>query len=209
MTFTPHVHAYEAMKIRILNGGHATIAYPAGLMDISLVHEAMEDPLVSAFLDKVEREEVVPYVAPVPDTDLQAYYRTIRSRFANPEVADTVRRLCLDGSNRQPKFILPSLRDALAAGGSIEGLALVSALWCRYCAGQTDSGTEIAPNDPNWDRLSTLARAARQDPSVWTGQADIYGAVGQDQRFHTAFARHLASLWQQGTAATLRTYLNG
>ena len=208
VTFTPHVHAYEAMKIRILNGGHATIAYPAGLMDISLVHEAMEDPLVSAFLDKVEREEVVPYVAPVPDTDLQAYYRTIRSRFANPEVADTVRRLCLDGSNRQPKFILPSLRAALAAGGSIEGLALVSALWCRYCAGQTDSGTEIAPNDPNWDRLSTLACAARQDPSVWTGQADIYGAVGQDQRFHTAFARHLASLWQQGTAATLRTYLN-
>ncbi len=24
VTLTPHVHAYEAMKIRILNGGHAT-----------------------------------------------------------------------------------------------------------------------------------------------------------------------------------------
>lgn len=28
-----------------------------------------------------------------------------------------------------------------------------SALWCHYCAGLTDSGAEIAPNDPNWDRL--------------------------------------------------------
>ena len=31
------------MKIRILNGGHATIAYPAALMDIHFVHEAMEN----------------------------------------------------------------------------------------------------------------------------------------------------------------------
>jgi mannitol 2-dehydrogenase len=31
VTLTPHVHAYELMKIRILNGGHATIAYPGGL----------------------------------------------------------------------------------------------------------------------------------------------------------------------------------
>ena len=46
VTFTPHVHAYEAMKIRILNGGHAIIAYPGGLMDIELVHEAMAHPLI-------------------------------------------------------------------------------------------------------------------------------------------------------------------
>ena len=54
VTFTPHVHAYETMKIRILNGGHAIIAYPGGLMDIEYVHEAMADPLIRAFLDKVE-----------------------------------------------------------------------------------------------------------------------------------------------------------
>ena len=44
VTFTPHVHAYEMMKIRILNGGHAIIAYPGGLMDIEYVHEAMAEP---------------------------------------------------------------------------------------------------------------------------------------------------------------------
>ena len=48
---------------------------------------------------------------------------------------DTVRRLCLDGSNRQPKFIVPSIADRLQEGAGISGLGLESALWCRYCFG--------------------------------------------------------------------------
>lgn len=207
VTFTPHVHAYEMMKIRILNGGHATIAYPGGLMDIEFVHEAMAHPLITGFLDKVEREEIIPYVPPVPDTDLSAYYDLIRERFSNPEVMDTERRLCLDGSNRQPKFIVPSLRDALAAGGRIEGLALVSALWCRYCYGVTEGGQEIAPNDPNWDRLVPLARAAKADPAAWLSMREVYGDLAGDARFAGAFEAKLRALWDRGTAAVLAEYL--
>ena len=207
VTFTPHVHAYEMMKIRILNGGHATIAYPGGLMDIEYVHEAMANPLIRGFLDKVEREEIIPTVPPVPDTDIAAYYDLIRERFSNPEVADTERRLCLDGSNRQPKFIIPALRDALAAGGPICGLALVSALWCRYCAGVSDNGTAIAPNDPNWDKLQPLALAARDNPQVWLDQRAIYGDLAGNARFQAAFADALGRLWRDGTAATLRAYI--
>src|SRR5690606_11478518 len=44
--FVTDVAPYELMKIRILNGGHAAIAYPAGLMDIHFVHEAMQEKLV-------------------------------------------------------------------------------------------------------------------------------------------------------------------
>ncbi|WP_112311918.1 mannitol dehydrogenase family protein [Pseudogemmobacter bohemicus] len=207
VTFSTEVHAYEMMKIRILNGGHAIIAYPGGLMDIAFVHEAMADPLILGFLDKVEAEEVVPYVAPVPETDIAGYYQVIRSRFSNPEVADTTRRLCLDGSNRQPKFIIPSLRDALALGGPVEGLALVSALWCRYCAGVTDGGAVISPNDPDWERLTALAVQARAQPELWLAQRAIYGETGADPRFAEAFARRLRQLWSEGTRATLSDYL--
>lgn len=208
VTFTPHVHAFEMMKIRILNGGHAIIAYPGGLMGVEYVHEAMAHPLIAGFLDKVEAEEVIPYVPPVPDTVIPDYYRLIVQRFSNPEVADTERRLCLDGSNRQPKFIVPSIRDALAAGGSIEGLALESALWCRYCFGTQDDGTEIAPNDPNWDRLQPLSRAARDNPQAWLdGLTSVYGEVAANPRFQKSFASWLNRLWAQGTAASLALYI--
>ena len=39
--FVSDVAPYEHMKIRILNGGHAAIAYPAALLDIHFVHEAI------------------------------------------------------------------------------------------------------------------------------------------------------------------------
>ncbi|MFN4204326.1 MAG: mannitol dehydrogenase family protein [Tabrizicola sp.] len=207
VTLTPHVHNFELMKIRILNGGHATIAYPGGLMDIEYVHEAMADPLIRGLLDKVEVHEIIPYIPPVPDTDLGDYYRLIVERFSNPEVADTERRLCLDGSNRQPKFIVPSIRDALAAGGSVEGLALVSALWCRYCFGQTDSGTPIPPNDPDWDALVARSQAARSRPAAWLEMTTVYGDLGQNTRFASAFGRHLNRIWAVGTRQTLAEFL--
>lgn len=203
------VAPYETMKIHILNGGHATIGYPAGLMGIHFVHEAMANDLIAAFLDKVERQEVVPHVPTVPNTDLGAYLTSVQRRFANPKIGDTVRRICLDGSNRQPKFIVPSIRARLAAGGDVTGLALASALWCRYCAGTTDDGTPIDDNDPNWVRLQRTAQTARSTPAAWLAMADIYGATGQTPAFAEAFTRALNTLWAEGTPATLRTYLAG
>lgn len=209
VVFTEQVHAYEAMKIRILNGGHAIIAYPGGLMDVDLVHEAMEQPLISAFLDKVEREEIIPIVPPVPDTDLHDYYAVIRERFSNPEVADTVRRLCLDGSNRQPKFIVPSIRDNRAAGRLPLGLILESALWCRYCAGMSDAGMPIAPNDPNWTEMTIRAQQAKDDPAVWLAMSEVYGDLGSDPEVVVAFAQALRALWAKGARAVLTDYLAG
>ncbi len=207
--FVEDVTPFETMKIRILNGGHALIAYPAALLDIEGSGKAMEHPLIRGFLDKVEREEIIPIVPPVPNTSLDDYYETIISRFCNPHVVDTVRRLCLDGSNRQPKFIVPSILDRTTEGDNVEGLALASALWCRYCFGETDSGAAIEPNDPSWDQLVERARAARSDPGAWLGMRDVYGDLAHVRLFSQPFARALEALWADGTESVLRRYLDG
>jgi mannitol 2-dehydrogenase len=205
--FVADVTPFEYMKIRILNGGHAVIAYPGGLLDVHYVHEAMQHPLIRAFFEKVEQEEIVPSVPPVPNTNIQDYYRLIDRRFSNPKIGDTERRLCLDGSNRQPKFIVPVVADNLKAGRSIKGLALESALWCRYCHGVSESGKIIEPNDPSWDRLQALSRKAKDDPLQWLTMEDIYGDVAKSEEFRAAFAAALSSLWAKGTEQTLRDYL--
>lgn len=205
--FVEDVAPYEHMKIRILNGGHATIAYPAGLMDIHFVHEAMENELVSAFLTKVEQDEIIPIVPPVPDTNLEDYYALCQTRFSNPKIGDTIRRLALDGSNRQPKFIIPSALDRVQRQQSVNGLALVSALWCRYCYGTTDSGAVIEPNDPSWVRLTAQSRLAKDNPAAWLEMADIYGDLAKDPTFTAAFTKALTTLWEIGTKATLERYL--
>ncbi len=207
VTFATDVSPFEFMKIRILNGGHAAIAYPAGLLGIHFVDDAMRHQLIAAFLDKLTRDEIIPQVPPVPDTSLQDYQHQIATRFANPEVGDTIRRLCLDGSNRQPKFIVPTIADALETGGRYDGLALLSALWCRYCLGKTEDSQAIVPNDPNWDRLTRAAMAAQADPEAWLKMQDVYGPVGENPAFASAFGKALSSLKANGVAATLEGWL--
>lgn len=207
VTFVPDVAPYEFMKIRILNGGHASIAYAGTLLDVHFVHDAMAHPLIGGFLTKVENEEIIPTVPPVPNVNLKDYYALIHRRFSNPKIGDTIPRLAFDGSNRQPKFIVPVIADRLKAGGSIRGLALESALWCRHCAGTTATGKAIGANDPNWDRLSANAEAARHAPQVWLEMADIYGEVGRAPAMREAFCTALNAIWAQGPAAVIADYL--
>lgn len=207
VTFTDQVDAYEMMKIRILNGGHAAIAYPAGLLDIHFVHEAMEHPLIRRYLEKLTKEEIIPEVPPVPNTVLDDYRVLIAERFANPSIGDTIRRLCLDGSNRQPKFILPTAADRVAKEISVTGLALVSAFWCRYCYGTTERGSTIEPNDPSWDRLTKQAELAKDDPTKWLEMKDIFGHLADNPIYVNAFSSALNHIWQHGTTKTLEAYL--
>ena len=207
--FVPDVTPYEFMKIRILNGGHATIAYPGRLLDVHYVHEAMAHPLIGGFFAKLEHEEIMPTVLPVPGVVLEDYYRLIERRFRNPKIGDTIPRLAFDGSNRQPKFIVPVVRDQLKADRSIAGLALESALWCRHCTGRSESGKVIEPNDPIWPRLTERAAAARDNPQHWLDMADIYGEAGQSPVFRSAFADALTRIYAEGTAAVLAKYNTG
>ncbi len=209
VTFTHDVAPYELMKIRILNGGHAAIAYASGLIDIHFVHDAMADTEIKAFLAALTQREIMPTVPPPPNVDLEDYRLLIDRRFSNPKIGDTISRLCLDGSNRQPKFILPTAAARLAAGHSLSGLALVSALWCRYCYGESESGKLIPPNDPNWDRLQAHAKPAREDPLAFLAMRDIFGALADAPVYVEAFSGALKKLWRQGVRATIDDYLKG
>ena len=151
----------------------------------------------------------MPVVPPPPNTDLDAYRELVARRFANPKIGDTIQRLCFDGSNRQPKFILPSVRDRLKSGARIKGLALVSALWCRYCYGETESGKPIAPNDPSWERLQAAAKPARRRPARLPRAArHLRRARRRSKLMSTRSPTRSSALWAHGVRATLADYLS-
>lgn len=207
-TLSDHVHLYEAMKIRILNGGHQVIAVPAQVLGVETIAACMTHPLIGPFFEKVAREEIVPHVEPVPNMTPAAYARLIETRFANPKIVDTTRRVAFDGSSRHPGFILPTVRDGLASGAPISGLALLEASWARMCAGTRADGSTLEPNDPFWDDLNPLALAAKSDPSVWLEQRGLYGELADDARFAEAFSGWLTMIWNDGLDAALTAYLN-
>ncbi|MCR9213683.1 MAG: mannitol dehydrogenase family protein [Proteobacteria bacterium] len=205
--FVSDVGPYEQMKLRIVNGGHAAIAYPSALMGIEYAHEAMQMPLVRQFLHKLEAEEIIPTLPKVNGIEFQNYLGQTMDRFSNAEVGDTVARLCLDGSNRQPKFILPAIEERLSQGSDISGLSLEVALWCRYCSGRDEEGNTLHLVDENAERLRDKARLAQDNPQAFLDMPDIFGSLAENKIFAEKFSEALRSIWEKGTSATLETYL--
>ena len=205
-TFSDRVHDYETMKIRILNAGHQIVANPGEILSVETISDCMAQPLIHAFFRKVQQEEIVPHVKPVPDLAPEDYVDLVGRRFSNPAIVDTTRRVAFDGSARHAGFILPIVRDGLETGAPVEGLALVEALWARMCEGRREDGTEIEPNDPFRDTLRSAAKAAREHPRAWLEQRRFYGDLAEAPRFADAFERWLDRIWSSGCEASLQAY---
>ena len=206
--FVPDVTPFEFMKIRILNGGHAAIAYPASLLDIHFVHDAMNHPLVGAFFAKIEREEIMPTVPPVPGVVLEDYYRPHPPPLLQPEdrrhdSAPCLRRL-------QPPAEIHRAGGARQAEG--RGLRRCAGLRSPPCGAATASarrrrGRTSRRAIPYWARLTELAAKAKTDPLVWLTMDDVYGDVAKAEPFRKAFARSLTDIWSKGTARALADFV--
>ncbi len=205
-TFSDDVHAYEKMKIRILNAGHQILANVGEVLGIETISATMAHPAIRAMFHRVQAEEITQTVAPVPGMTPLAYLDLIEQRFSNPRIVDTTRRVAFDGSARHTGFVLPILRDQLAAGRSVTGLALVEALWARMCAGTRENGSEIVANDPIWDALQAVAQAARERPEAWLEQDRLYGDLAQTEAFRDAFVAWLTLIWDEGAVAAMTAY---
>jgi len=199
------VEPYELMKLRLLNGSHQAMCYAAYLAGYRFVHEAAQDPLFRAFLLGYMEEEAAPTLPPVPGVDLDAYAHSLIERFSNPEVGDTIARLCEYTSDRIPKFLLPVIRRQLAAGGEIKRCAAVVASWARYTEGTDEQGQPITVVDRRRDSLMEYARRQDGEPEAFIANRDISGDLAGDERFVTPYRAALTSLHQRGARATLES----
>ncbi|HJX42258.1 MAG TPA: mannitol dehydrogenase family protein [Geodermatophilus sp.] len=197
------VDPYERMKLRLLNASHQGLAYLGRLAGHRLVHDAAQDPLFQAFLLGYMEEEATPTLLPVPGIDLDAYRRELIARFSNPAVRDTLARLAFDGSERLTKWLLPVVRDNLAAGGEVRRSAAVVAGWARYCEGVDEQREPIEIDDRRRDALTARARRQREDPLVFLADRDLFGDLVDDERFTSAYLAALTSLHERGARATL------
>ncbi len=211
ITVTNDVEPYELMKLRLLNAGHSTMTYLAALAGIELVDEAMREPLISRFLTSFLETEAGPVLPAIPGIDVPAYQAKLVERFSNPAIGDQISRLCLDGSAKFPKFLMPTIRSQLATGGPVALSALALAGWCSYLVGIADDGREIVhASDPDLANARALANASLGDPARFLTYSRVFGDdLAGDERFRSAFVDALEGLRSRGVRATLAATLDG
>ena len=206
---TDDVEPYELAKLRLLNAGHSCLAYLAALGGIEHVHTAMADPAIRRFVGALLDTEAKPMLAPVAGIQLDGYIRSLLERFSNPEIRDQIARLCLDGSAKFPKFLLPTIRAQLAAGGPIILSALALAGWCQYLGGHAmdGEGIELAP-DPLLAEAVERAAASRDEPAAFLDFPEVFPAsIARHPRFVAAFDRQLRRLRGDGLSSAIESAL--
>ena len=201
---TDDVEPYELMKLRLLNAGHSCLAYLAALDGIDTVDGALADPAIRSFLQTFLDREARPTVPPVDGIDLDEYIASLVERFSNPNVGDQISRLCLDGTAKFPKFLIPTIEKQLAADGPIELAALALAGWCEYLrlGSSPDSSIELSP-DPGLDRAVERAVASADDPAAFLELDLVFGPALRSGRFADCFRVALGRLRADGVASSI------
>ena len=199
----PDVEPYELMKLRLLNASHQALCYLGYLSGYRYAHEVCQDPLFVQFLLAYMDREATPTLHDLPGVDLTAYKHQLIERFANPEVRDTLARLCAESSDRIPKWLVPVIRTNLEKGGEIERSALVVASWARYAEGVDEQGQPIKVVDQLRDRVMAAAARQNDEPLAFVRDEQLFGDLASNERFAEAYTRWLESLHQAGARSTL------
>jgi mannitol 2-dehydrogenase len=197
---------YELMKLRLLNASHQALCYLGYLSGYRYAHEVCQDPLFVDFLLGYMEHEGSPTLPDVPGVDLDAYRHQLVERFANPEVRDTLARLCAESSDRIPKWLVPVINHNLETGGEVHRSALVVASWARYAEGVDEQGEPIEVVDRVRDRVMAAAARQHDDPLAFLRDRDLFGGLVDDPRFTAVFTDALSALHDNGARETLRSW---
>jgi fructuronate reductase len=202
------VAPFEAMKLRLLNASHSAFAYLGFLAGCEFIYQVAARSEFARYMRRLMAEEVTPTLELPRGVDLPAYQAALLERFRNPALPHRTQQIAMDGSQKLPQRILGTVRDNLAAGRSIELLALAVAGWMRYVSGRDESGREIKVSDPLAGEFARIAAERSGDAS---GLASSLLALRQvfgddlpaDPRFAGSVTAWLNELFTHGAARTV------
>lgn len=141
--------------------------------------------------------EVTPVLDPAEGIDLEAYKDSLIERFGNPNIKDSVARICLESSAKLPKFLIPTITENLARGGSIKFATLVVAAWCFYSdKGVDQHGTRLEIVDAMKVELHQAAKATPDDTLSFLKLKPIFGDLIGNETFTAAYSEMVEALYK-------------
>lgn len=170
--FVRDIRPYELAKLRLLNGSHSMLAYLGLAVGHEFVHQAVGDRVLRDLIEQAMIAESAPTLPLLPGFDVDAYRQALLDRFANPAVAHRLSQIAEDGSRKIPQRLIDPIRDQLARGGPVAGLAAGVGGWMCYVA---DRGGDVA--DPARAALiDMVTRTANDREAMMRGLLSVIAA---------------------------------
>ncbi|AFC35131.1 hypothetical protein OtV6_223 [Ostreococcus tauri virus RT-2011] len=194
VTVTHDLEPYEETKIRILNGGHTSLAYLGVLSGYKTFDQVMNDEKHRRHFRQLQSEEIVPSIDMELPFDIHEYVDKVEERFSNSTNVDDLERICMDGFTKFHTFIVPSLRKCLEEGRRPMHIYKSIAAWYIYARKFARGCTKIRYNEPNWILLEPLLAEGRMDAFV--SNERLWGDI---PKTYITFSRDLKSILMSQT----------
>ena len=193
--FTDDVPAFEAMKLRMLNGAHSMLAYAGFHAGLPFVRDVMADPAMARLVRR-HLAAAAASLPPMPEVDLDAYGDALAVRFENPAIAHETFQIAMDGSEKMPQRIFAAVTDARARGVDIRPFAFATAAWSRHVSMATHDCAPYELRDPRALNLRDMAEGMEADEIVTAlrGASFIPEALSADIGFWTTVEGILAEM---------------
>jgi len=211
--FAKDVAPYRTRKVRILNGAHTSFVPAAYLMGVETVREAVEHPLLGAFLRQTLFEEIIPTLD-LPKEELTAFAEAVLERFKNPFIKHYLMSIALNSISKFQVRVLPSLGEYMKRQGRVpERLAFSFAALIAFYKGRR--GNDPIPLNDSPENLALFkALWASHDGSLESIQKMVMKVLGQKDLWQTdlnewkglgqVLGEYLREIETRGMEATLQ-----
>ena len=189
VVITDDIEPYEETKIRILNGGHTSLAYLGALSGYDTFDQVMNDPTHRNHFRQLQKEEIAPSIDIELPFDIHDYIDTVEERFSNATNLDELDRICMDGFTKFHTFVVPSLRKCLEQDKRPMHIYKSIAAWYIYSRRFARGCKHIRYNEPNWTLLEPLLKDGAIDAFV--SNERLWGDI---PKTYITFKKDLTSL---------------
>ena len=165
-TITPYIDPYEETKIRILNGGHTSLAYLGALSGYTTFDQVMRNESHLDHFRKLQSEEIIPSLDIHIPFDVYEYVNKVEERFSSITNIDQLDRICMDGFTKFHTFVVPSLSKCLEKGKKPIQIYRSIAAWYIYSRKFAKGCKKIRYSEPNWMLLEPLLQDDCMDAFV-------------------------------------------
>lgn len=162
-TLSNEVHAYEMVKLRLLNGSHSLIAYLGILSDAPTIKEAWDLEHIRDVVHLGMEKDYLPTFTPPEGFNSEEYIHELSERWANPLIAHKTTQVGSDGSQKLLQRIPDAALFQLAQGQMPHCLALCVAAWIAVVCPPSEAtppGLAREVREPNAGRLKEATAEA-------------------------------------------------
>ena len=189
VVITKDIEPYEETKIRVLNGGHTSLAYLGALSGYRTFDQVMSDEAHRRHFKQLQKEEIIPSIDIELPFDIHDYVDQVEDRFSSATNLDELDRICMDGFTKFHTFVVPSLRKCLEQGKRPVQIYKSIAAWYIYSRRFARGCKKIRYSEPNWTLLEPLLRDGAIDQFV--SNERLWGDIPKK---YMTFTRDLKSI---------------